>query len=81
MILTLRLSNSGLILRHVAELGGADRREILRVREQHRPRVADPFVEADAAFGGLGLEIRGGVADRNIIARLLHDPMMQLTIE
>ena len=35
---------------HVAELGRADRREVLRVREQHRPGVADPVVEADRAL-------------------------------
>jgi hypothetical protein len=40
-------------LRHVAELGGADRREVARVREQDRPRVADPVVEADPDLGGL----------------------------
>ena len=51
-------------LGHVAELGGADRREILGVREQHRPLVADPVVEFDLAFGGLRLEIRRGVVDR-----------------
>jgi len=42
---------------HVAELSGADRREILRMREQDRPAVADPFVEIDAAFGRIGGEI------------------------
>ena len=63
MILTLRLSNSGLSLRHVAELGRADRREILRMREQHRPGVADPFVKANAAFRGLSLEVRRDIAD------------------
>ena len=46
-----------------AELGGADRREILRVREQHRPFVADPVVEPDSAFGGLGFEIGRGRID------------------
>ena len=35
---------------HVAELGGADRGEVLGVREQDRPAVADPLVEADAAL-------------------------------
>ena len=47
MIFTPRLSNSGLILRHVAEFGRADRREILGVREQHRPGIADPVVKMD----------------------------------
>ena len=62
MILTLRLSNSGLSVGHVAELGRADRGEVLGVGEEHGPRVADPVVELDRAFGGLGLEVRGGVA-------------------
>jgi hypothetical protein len=34
-------------LGHVAELGGADRREILGVREEDRPAVAEPFMEID----------------------------------
>jgi hypothetical protein len=38
-------------LSHVAELGRADRREVLGMGEQHAPRVAHPFVEADQAFG------------------------------
>src|SRR5450631_60554 len=52
----------GLYLGHVPELGGADRGEVLRVREQDRPRVADPVVELDAALRRLGLEVWGGVA-------------------
>ena len=47
---------------HVAELGGADRGEVLGMREQHRPAVAEPLVEVDATLGGIGLEIRRGVA-------------------
>ena len=35
-----------------AELGGAHRREVLRVREQERPAVADPVVELDFSLGG-----------------------------
>src|SRR5579872_4592522 len=42
-----------------AKFSGADRSEVFRVREQQRPAVADPVVEFDLAFGGLGLEIRG----------------------
>ena len=41
-----------------AELGGADRREILRMREEKRPAVAEPFVKADVAFGAFGFEVR-----------------------
>jgi len=36
--------------RHRAELGGAHRRVVLRVREEHPPRVAQPLVETDAAL-------------------------------
>jgi hypothetical protein len=53
----------GLDLGHVAELGGADRREVLRVAEQHTPRVAEPLVEADLALGGGGGEVGCGVAE------------------
>src|SRR5262252_7899727 len=49
----------GFELGHIAEFRGADRSEILRVREEDRPTVADPFVEAfDRAFGSLRAEIR-----------------------
>src|SRR6185437_17151027 len=37
--------------------------EILRVREQDRPLVADPLVKVDLAFGGFGGEIGGFVAN------------------
>src|SRR5215212_4451256 len=50
-------------LRESAEFGGANRREILRVREQKRPAIADPIVEFDCSFGGLGFEIGGGRAN------------------
>src|SRR5712691_9169972 len=42
-----------------AKLGGANRSEILRVREQQCPAVADPVMEFDLAVGGFSLEIRG----------------------
>src|SRR5262245_6882527 len=48
--------------RHVAELGGADGREVLGMREQHGPRIADPLVKADAALGRVGLEVGCGFA-------------------
>ena len=50
-------------LGEVAELGGADRREVLGMREQDRPFVADPLVEPDAALGGFGLEVGGQAAN------------------
>jgi hypothetical protein len=46
-----------------AEFGGADRGEILGMREQERPAVADPIMELDFSFGGFGLEIRGHSAN------------------
>src|SRR5207244_9076105 len=61
-------------LGHVAEFGRADRGEILGVREQHRPRIADPLVKADPALGRLSLEVWGGVSDgqRHLFLLLLH---------
>src|SRR5262249_37324049 len=50
-------------LGHLAELGGAHRREVLGVREKHGPRVADPVVKANASLGGLGLEVGRRGAD------------------
>jgi hypothetical protein len=50
-------------VRHVAELGRAHRREVLRVREEHHPRVADPVVEVDRPLSRLCLEVGRGVAD------------------
>src|SRR4029077_8954772 len=47
--------------RHCAEFGGANRGEILWMRKQYRPIVADPVVEANFAFRGLGLKIWGGI--------------------
>src|SRR5207302_5761061 len=49
---------------HVAKLGRADRREILRVGKQDRPGIADPVVEPDLAFGRLSVEIGGRIIDR-----------------
>src|SRR5262245_7327633 len=47
---------------HVAEFGGADGREVLGMREQHGPGIADPVVKADAALGRIGLEVGCGFA-------------------
>src|SRR5688572_9199346 len=52
----------GLDPRHVAELGSADRREVLGMREQHAPRVAEPFMKADTALGRIGFEVWCGFA-------------------
>ena len=42
---------------HVAELGRADRGEVLGMGKQNRPSIADPIVERDSAFRRLRSEI------------------------
>src|SRR4029078_8998622 len=49
--------------RHITEFGGADRSEVLGVREQNAPGIAEPFMEPDVALCGVGLEIRGDIAE------------------
>ncbi len=44
--------------RHVTKLGRADGREVLRVRKQNGPRIADPIMEPDPSFTGFCFEIR-----------------------
>ncbi|MCY1440467.1 hypothetical protein D9M71_567450 [compost metagenome] len=46
-----------------AQLGGAHRGEVGRVREQHAPAVAQPFMKADLAFAGFLFEVGGDVAE------------------
>ena len=53
----------GLQLGDVAELGRADRREVLGMGEQDAPAVAEPLVEVDAAFGGVSGEVGGLVTE------------------
>src|SRR3546814_17986273 len=48
-------------LGEIAELGGADRREILGVREKHSPRVTAPLMEVDTSLGGVGREIGSAI--------------------
>src|SRR4029450_4790360 len=48
-----------------AQLGGADRCEVLRVGKQDCPLLADPVVKLDAPFGGVLLEVGRDVADSN----------------
>jgi hypothetical protein len=50
-------------LGHVAEFGGADRREVFGVGEQDSPRLAKPVMELDPALRGFRLEIRGAIAN------------------
>ena len=60
--LRVALVELGLEPGHVAQLGRADRREVLGVREQHAPRPAEPLVKADAALGRFRLEVGCDVA-------------------
>src|SRR5215471_12102991 len=62
--LRVALVELGLDLGHVAELGGADRSEVLGVGEEDCPPVSDPLVELDLALGRLRREVRRGVTDR-----------------
>ena len=48
---------------HRAQFGGAHRGEILRVRTEDGPAVADPLMEVDGALGGLGGEVWCGAID------------------
>jgi hypothetical protein len=50
-------------LRQCAKFRGADRGEILWVREQECPTAADPVMEFDFSLGGFSFEIRGGSAN------------------
>ena len=54
--------------RHVAELGGTHRREVLGVRKHHAPGTAEPLVKADRALGGLRFEV-GGISCRWVTDR------------
>jgi len=45
-----------------AQLGGADRGEVGRVRKQHHPGIARPVVELDVADGRILFEIGCGIA-------------------
>ena len=61
----------GLQARHFAELGRADRREVLRVAEEQAPRIAQPLVEADRTLGALLFEVRRGLAEEDAHAEIL----------
>ena len=63
MTLTAAAIELRLDLRHVSELGRADRCEVLGMREQHAPRIAQPLVKANRSVGGSGFEIRSRGAD------------------
>jgi len=57
--------------RHGAELGGADRREVLRMGEQDGPRIPDPVMKANVAFSRVCCKIPGGIANLKSHHRLL----------
>ncbi|MNR36858.1 hypothetical protein D3C85_1548320 [compost metagenome] len=50
-------------LRRKAQLGGAHRREVGRVGEQHTPAIAQPLVELDSTSAGVLFEIGGDIAE------------------
>src|SRR5262245_55261521 len=58
-------------LGHVAKLGRAHRREILRMRKQDTPRVAYPGVELDWPFRGIRHEVRSSLTDTKRHGHLL----------
>src|SRR5258708_3301408 len=57
------LGELGLDLRHVAELGRADRGKILGMGKQDRPLVADPLVKVDLPVRGFSGEVRSSVVE------------------
>src|SRR5690606_1323868 len=48
-----------------AQLGGANRGEVRRVGTQNAPAVTQPFVEANATFTGILLEVGGNIAQQD----------------
>jgi len=47
----------------LAELSGADGCKVSGMREENRPRVADPFVELDGSNSSLCFKIRGNISE------------------
>lgn len=56
---------------HLAQLGSADGGEVLRVREEDKPVVANVLVQVDGALGGVGLEVGGDGAQAEAMAEAL----------
>lgn len=56
-------SELGLKFSECAQLGGADRSEVIRVGEENGPAVPDVVVEGNRAVGGLSLEVGGSRAE------------------
>ena len=50
-------------LRHSAELGGANRGEILGVRKKNRPVVADPVMQGHTALVSFHSQVRNRIID------------------
>src|SRR5260370_28242657 len=61
--LAVALVELGLEPGHVAELGRADRGEVLWMGEQDGPSIADPLVEVDLALSGVGGEVGSFAVD------------------
>jgi hypothetical protein len=57
------LGELGLEAGHLAELGRAHGRVVLRVREENDPVVANELMEVDGALGRVGLEVGGNAAE------------------
>src|SRR5882672_9247384 len=53
----------GLDPSHIAEFGRAHRCKVLRVREQHDPRIANPIMEVNFSFCRLRFEVRGSITN------------------
>ena len=70
--LDVALGEFGLEFGEGAQLGGADRGVIFRVREEDDPGIADEFVEVDGAVGGVGLEIGRGGAEAEAVVDFEH---------
>ena len=66
---TLRLSHSGFSAATRPSSVVQTGREVLRVREEHAPAVAEVLVEVELALGGVCGEVRGFVAqlDRHVV--------------
>jgi hypothetical protein len=50
-------------LGHIAELSRADGCEVLGMREDDAPGIAEPVIELDMALGRVGFEVGRGCAD------------------
>ncbi len=48
--------------RGLAQLSSADRSEILWMRKQYRPAIANPFMKADRPFSGFRVKVRRHIA-------------------